>query len=679
MSEESSPPVIKKECREQSLERVVVFNDRAELKRIVQCELKPGLNDVHIENVTHNIIYDSVRVDGRGDGVIHDVQLRDKAAVHEETDSPKVAELRAKIGEKTQEVNSLKDRESVLQKRVEVLDKVVGEVGGNVVAHPKEAREPFALDDQTLGNLTKFFSFYDESSMAVRTEQRKVKKDLEKAERELSALMLELSRAESDNNAHNYSKSILIAIESEKGGLVELEVSYQVYGASWHPSYDMRVETSGKQSLKITYFGNISQTTLEDWSNASLVLSTAQPCLGGHIPELGVLEAIFYRPPPPVQQMARPQVMMKTAAFGAASRSSSLFGGGSNAAESVSFDAAPPMLAAVAETAPVEQHALSTEFTIAKPAAIPSDGAEHKVTIGIVDVTPQLVHECVPSKNTSAFLTASAVNTSQLPFLPGGASVYLNNSFVAKTSMKNVSPGERFSCSLGVDTALRVEYKPVKKYHEQVGLINKVSSTVHEQVIVVKNSRNDPVLLTIKEHVPRSTDEKIKVRLIAPSVPASDEASVNGSGDLTTPAEPPKEGPRMNGSNLEWTVSISGGKVSELHVKWAVEHPKDEKVQFVEQDPSELLAEFLERFCCLRMIAPAFLNARPSASSALVRSISSSAPLNKNQAGKYRSTVNRSQLLTYEMAQKPHHIGVRKSWLSWHSQNLEGKHRSCLS
>ncbi|RCN27784.1 hypothetical protein ANCCAN_26479 [Ancylostoma caninum] len=149
--------------------------------------------------------------------------------------------------------------------------------------------------------------------------------------------------------------------------------------------------------------------------------------------------------------------------------------------------------------------------------------------------------------------------------------------------MKNVSPGERFSCSLGVGTALRVEYKPVKKYHEQVGLINKVSSTVHEQVIVVKNSRNDPVLLTIKEHVPRSTDEKIKVRLIAPSVSPSDEAITNGSGDLTTPAEPPKEGPRMNGSNLEWTVSISGGKVSELHVKWAVEHPKDEKVQFVER------------------------------------------------------------------------------------------------
>lgn len=27
-------------------------------------------------------------------------------------------------------------------------------------------------------------------------------------------------------------------------------------------------------------------------------------------------------------------------------------------------------------------------------------------------------------------------------------------------------------------------------------------------------------------------------------------------------------------------------------------------------------------------------------------------------------------MVTYEMAQKPHHIGIRKSWLDWHTQNL---------
>lgn len=48
------------------------------------------------------------------------------------------------------------------------------------------------------------------------------------------------------------SRSIVITLESEKGGPIELEVSYQVYGASWRPSYDLRVDTAGQRSLKVS-------------------------------------------------------------------------------------------------------------------------------------------------------------------------------------------------------------------------------------------------------------------------------------------------------------------------------------------------------------------------------------------------------------------------------------------
>ncbi|PIO73824.1 hypothetical protein TELCIR_04191 [Teladorsagia circumcincta] len=521
----------------------------------VRLKQDPCMGAIH--NVTRNIIHDSVRVDGRGHGTIHDVQLSEKAAIHEETDSPRVAEIRAKYEDKLQEVNELKDRVSIVQKRVEVLDKLVEGAGNNVVCPPKESREPFLLNKETLDSLKDFYSFYEESSASVRSELRKVQKILEKSERELCALQQELNRAESDSRARQFSKSIVITLESDKGGSVQLELMYQVYGANWRPSYDLRVDTSGQQSLK--------------------VLSTAQPCLGGQIPELGVLEAVFYRPPPPpVAQpyMARNRMLKATAVGGA-----SLFG---SAVQESAMDA-PQMHAEMARVVEPAQHALSTEFMITKPAAVPSDGAEHKVTIGVVDVTPQMIHECVPCKNTSTFLTASAVNSSALPFLPGDAAVYLNNSFVAKTNMKNVSPGERFSCFLGVDAALRVEYRPVKKYHEQVGLINKSSSNVHEQVIIVKNSRAQPVLLTIKEQIPRSTDEKIKVRLIAPVVSQTEEVSNNGEGDLTAAAELPKEGCRMKNGILEWTIALQDGKTAELHVKWAVDHPKDEVVEFVER------------------------------------------------------------------------------------------------
>ncbi|VDL85473.1 unnamed protein product [Nippostrongylus brasiliensis] len=195
----------------------------------------------------------------------------------------------------------------------------------------------------------------------------------------------------------------------------------------------------------------------------------------------------------------------------------------------------------------------------------------------MVDLAPQLMYMCVPSKNTSTFLTSSAVNTSQFPFLPGDTAVYLNGSFVAKTHMKNVSPGERFSCSLGIDTALRVDYKPARKYHEQIGLINKSSSTIHEQVIVIKNSRADSVLITIKEQIPRSTDEKIKIKLVSPAAVQNGEAT-NGADE----AQLPKEGACMKASILEWTVAVPGGESKELHVKWALEHPSNEKVEMID-------------------------------------------------------------------------------------------------
>uniref|UniRef100_A0A7E4W4Z0 28S ribosomal protein S24, mitochondrial n=1 Tax=Panagrellus redivivus TaxID=6233 RepID=A0A7E4W4Z0_PANRE len=58
------------------------------------------------------------------------------------------------------------------------------------------------------------------------------------------------------------------------------------------------------------------------------------------------------------------------------------------------------------------------------------------------------------------------------------------------------------------------------------------------------------------------------------------------------------------------------------------------------------------------------------------RSISTTPCMYKNKAGKHKATIDRTRMLTYEMAQKPHHIGVRKAWLTWHSQNLEGFRQS---
>lgn len=68
-----------------------------------------------------------------------------------------------------------------------------------------------------------------------------------------------------------------------------------------------------------------------------------------------------------------------------------------------------------------------------------------------------------------------------------------------------------FSCSLGVDPQVKVDYKPARKFQEETGLLSKSVHITTEQLIEVKNTRSTDIKLTVVEHLLLSTDEKIKV------------------------------------------------------------------------------------------------------------------------------------------------------------------------
>ena len=101
-------------------------------------------------------------------------------------------------------------------------------------------------------------------------------------------------------------------------------------------------------------------------------------------------------------------------------------------------------------------------------------------------------------------------------------SVYINPSytnlysfikFVLKSQMKAVSSMEEFTCSLGTDASVRVEYKPVKKYREESGMFMKSTVTMHDQAIEIKNTKQEDVKVKLLEHIPLSEDERIKVHI----------------------------------------------------------------------------------------------------------------------------------------------------------------------
>ncbi|CAI2353983.1 unnamed protein product [Caenorhabditis sp. 36 PRJEB53466] len=553
------------EVREQAISSITILSDRAEVNRLVKVTLEEGINEVQLKNFSNSLQHDSVRVEGRGKATICDVAEKDVPALHSETDSPKVEKLRKELDEHDAIRKKQEDQIDVLKKRIEGLDRTVTEIGKGVMNPPKEAGA-VVIDENLLEGIQKLFAFHESEAGSLREQLREKEKELEKTIEVTNKIRSELDKITANQNRHSHN--VIITLEAAEEGEVELDVTYQVFRAGWAPSYDIRVDTE-KPTMTITYYGKIYNRSGEDWNEFSAVLSTAQPALGGHIPELGTLDAAFFRP---TERRSQPKKMMMM-------RRGDVRGEGVNRSLELEDGQSLEERMAV-PTMEVSQNALSTEFKITRKTSIPDGTDDHKVTIGEAVFTPTIVHESVPSKNAAAFLTASAVNSSSFPFIHGQTSVFLDNAFVAKSSLKDVSPGERFTCSLGVDTGIRVEYKAAKKFHEEGGYITKHSAAITEQHISVKNTRSErPILLTVKHHVPRSTDEKIRVKLIHPVAAPYDSAAT-----AENETAEPKEGVRLNKeNNLEWTMRLAPNTTKDLVVKWVVEHPKGQKIDLKEQ------------------------------------------------------------------------------------------------
>lgn len=78
-----------------------------------------------------------------------------------------------------------------------------------------------------------------------------------------------------------------------------MELTYQVDRAWWGPSYDLRVTSDPKspttKHAKLHYFANIQQTSGEDWNDAEIELSTAEPRRAGSVPQRETLNAKLRR------------------------------------------------------------------------------------------------------------------------------------------------------------------------------------------------------------------------------------------------------------------------------------------------------------------------------------------------------------------------------------------------
>lgn len=431
--------------------------------------------------------------------------------------------------------------------------------------------------DASAEQLESFLELYGARQAKLNERKTEIEESMNKLTQQIDEKRKELNLDEESITKCGVRVTIVVLAGAD--GDAELSLTYLVDSASWTPQYDLRAniapDTKSESSVAIHYRASITQTTGEDWAGVELTLSTASPLQGTDIP---ILEPLWISQKPEY----RKQTARKSALF------SSMASG-----PSVGFPAGLSVRGAIAN-----EGAISATFTIPGLSTIPSDSQNaqqtHRVSIAELDFpSVDLEWISVPKETPSAFLRCKVKNTSKYLLLPGQANVFMNGSFVSKSQIPHVSPQESFSCSLGVDPALRVTYHPQTKRVKSSGtavlsLSNKTTTSTFEQAITIKNTRQSRVhRLLLRDQVPVSSNSSYKVNLLEPRSLAANAKGAKNAAVLVTEgvrvqwaskreedeeSKVPAEDLTMDTAQglMEWIIELEPSATVDVKVAWEV-------------------------------------------------------------------------------------------------------------
>ncbi|CAE6450509.1 hypothetical protein ACGC1H_003472 [Rhizoctonia solani] len=557
------------------IESVTVFqSNRAEIKRRVNLDLKKGQNHVRIERLPSGVNEDSIRVDGTGTAIIFDVVYHAPAHNSSRQTSATTDLQRA--------LEALEKERSIAQEQSEFLEKY-GQT----------------LDSKSINieDVQRFLDMFGPRQLAVAKKIQELDAKIEQAQQELS----ESQRKEyEDSRGAQRGTAVTVTVLAEMDGSAELMLTYVVSNASWTPLYDVRASIAKSpeetSTIALHYRASITQTTGENWPDVGLTLSTASPQLGSSVPKLSSWR-IGFPPSPPTK---KPVARMHSLSTSVVPQSRFLRNADSDSEEEdgIAFKSAMPRM--VVRQAHVESTGvLNTTFGIPGRSDIPSDEGSHKVVIAVLDLQADLEWVCVPREKESVFLTCKVVNSSEFTLLPGEASVFMDDNFVSKSQIEHVSPNESFKTSLGVDSALRVTYPAARTLNRtaaQSGFSfmakEKQSVSAQSQRITIRNTRPASVSVRVLDHVPVSTDARIKVNVLSPggldTAIAPMSPSSNGPEEGKRKEQPWRDvqkGIRARWAPLEaggegtveWSCNIAPSDETELELSWEVSAPAGQR------------------------------------------------------------------------------------------------------
>ncbi len=504
------------------LTRVVLFTDRAMIQKEAQIVVRKGENLIRFAGLPASLVDGSIQAEivSRQDMLISGVKVSETRL--SDIEPVALTLLRKRSEGLRQQIATLEGQVETIRSSADFLRRVIPFGTAQRVSEAEMEAHAKYLERVLGENFGRIAT--------LEQQQRQLLEEKQRVDAEMQALQ--------QQNAQSKTLEISLQSPTDASGVV-LNFWYVTHQAGWSPLYEARARYADSK-VALNFLASIRQSTGEDWPEAQIEISTAQPFIYGSVPELRPWYIDLYTPRPVALRMATAEKsLMAVADANGAMQEEAFFGGATASEEATSF-----------------------RFLLPRRVTIPSDGETHNISLASSEKEAEFTYYAIPKQVQTAFLKTKLQNPFDFPLMTGSVNLYLDgrlsgNAFIRET----VVAGGDLELALGADETVKIERKLEKKDTGYAGLLSKSKSVTYTYHITLTNGKSKEVKLILEDQFPVSQNEKITVVQLAPK---PSEAEIDEKGKVI------------------WRVTLAPEAAKRIPLSFRVEYAQDLSVQGLE-------------------------------------------------------------------------------------------------
>ncbi len=465
---------------------VTVYQAGALVTRSADVALKKGRNIIVFSNIPDNINTSTIRMAEQTalPCTIRSITWeRATSTLYRNDEIRKLTDAQKRLQQKIQQKKDMVDVQqtqlALLEQYMTLHDSAVSEQG------------------HTAGNNNMSWQSSRETLQKRYRNAQQVKRDTES---EIKTLQKELELIRQKLRPHSEGItarriSIIVTADAQADTKATLKVSALTFAAGWTPHYQALV-TSGSNTLDLEYSGIVRQHSGESWKDVELILSTAPVNFSATPPTAG--SWVLYSTPQQKKKAARKLFVTEERATGAMP---------------VALEARMNITMDHGVKVSEKGDAASVTYILPGKYTIADGNQESSFTITKRSYKTDYRKEAIPELRKNAFLCAEFKNDSPFLFLPGDVAISRDSGYIGTSSMPMTNPGGKARLYAGAVDGISMIYRRTQNFSKTEGIVNKEQCQYETWVTTLINTTDKPIELNLKQRVPVSEVEEVKISI----------------------------------------------------------------------------------------------------------------------------------------------------------------------